>query len=390
MGGAMKDSNASRGTAPGLLWGLTALGGLGVAAAWFRAGAERFWANWILWFIFLFTVALGALFIVALEHLVNAKWSVPIRRIPERVATLLIPVAPIGLLALGAVPVLYPGARPEALHNKILAGKAFWLGLPFFSARTVAALGLCLLGLAVLVRGSLAQDRSKDPAFNLRARKFAPAFMAIFAVVITLMAFDWISGLVPEWYSDIFGVYLFAGAFLGALSATALSVLHLKGQGRLEGVRGDHLYNLGGFIFAFTVFWSYIGFAQYMLMWYANLPDEVVWYAVRLHGPWHGVTIALAVLHFIVPFFALVTRDAKSDPRRLRRVALLMIGAHVLDLYWLIFPVLGGPPPFSWPEVSFALFFLGGGTLWVRRAMALGEDMPAGDPFLREGLEFRL
>jgi hypothetical protein len=296
----------------------------------------------------------------------------------------------VGLIALFALPVLYPGTRPEAAHHPILAGKAFWLSVPFFSVRTVVALALCLLGLAVLVRGSLAQDRSKDPAFNARARKFAPAFMAIFAVVITLVAFDWISGLVPEWYSDIFGVYLFAGAFLGGLSATALSVLHLKGQGRLEGVRGDHLYNLGGFIFAFTVFWSYIGFAQYMLMWYANLPDEVVWYAVRLHGPWHGVTVALALLHFIVPFFALVTRDAKGAPRRLRRVALLMLGAHALDLYWLIFPVLGGAPPFSWPEISFALLFLGGGTLWVRRAMELGEDMPVGDPFLPEGLEFRL
>ncbi len=390
MGGAMMDSSASNGTGSGLLWGLTALGGLGVAAAYFLAGTGRFWANWILWFLFLFTVALGALFIVALEHLVNAKWSVPLRRVPERVATLLIPVVPIGLIALGALPVLFPGTRPEALQNKLLAGKAFWLGIPFFSARTVIALALCLIALAVLVRGSLAQDRSKDPAFNGRARKFAPGFMAIFALVITLMAFDWISGLVPEWYSDIFGVYLFAGAFLGGLSATALSVLRLKGQGRLEGIRGDHLYNLGGFIFAFTVFWSYIGFAQYMLMWYANMPEEVVWYTVRLHGPWHGVTIALAVLHFIVPFFALVTRDSKSDPRRLRRVALLMLGAHALDLYWLIFPVLGGAPPFSWPEISFALFFLGVGTLWVRRAMELGEDMPVGDPFLREGLEFRL
>ena len=390
MDGAMMETKGTKGAGSPLLWAMTGLGAVGVVASYAKAGAERFWANWLLWFLVLFTVALGALFIVALEHLVNAKWSVPIRRIPERVSTLLLPVVPIGLLALGAVPVLYPGARPEALHNKILAGKAFWLSLPFFSVRTVVAMGLCLLGLAVLVRGSLAQDRSKDPAFNVRARKFAPAFMAIFALVITLAAFDWISGLVPEWYSDIFGVYLFAGAFLGGLSATSLAVLHLKGQGRLEGVRGDHLYNLGGFIFAFTVFWSYIGFAQYMLMWYANLPDEVVWYAVRLKGGWHGVTIALAALHFIVPFFAMVTRDAKGDGRRLRRVAVLMLGAHVLDIYWLVFPILGGGPPFSWPEISFALFFLGLGILWVQRAMGLGEDMPVGDPFLPEGLEFHL
>jgi hypothetical protein len=372
-----------------LLWGAVALGALGVAGSYAAAGPERFWANWVMWFVLLFTLGLGALFIVALEHLVNAKWSVPVRRIPERIATLLIPAVPVGLIALAAVPVLYPGARPEAAHHPILAGKAFWLSLPFFSVRTLIAFALCLLALWMLVGGSLKQDATKDPAFNLRARKFAPAFMAIFALVITLVAFDWLSGLTPEWYSDIFGVYVFAGAFLSGLAATALAVLSLQDEGRLEGVKGDHLYNLGGFLFAFTVFWSYIGFAQYMLMWYANLPDEVIWYKVRLEGAWRLITLALAGLHFVLPFFALVTRDSKKDPRRLRRVAYLMLGAHVLDIYWLIFPILG-TPRLSWPELSFALFFLGGILLWVRGAMQKGEDMPVGDPFLREGLEFRL
>ncbi|WP_243317526.1 hypothetical protein [Geothrix paludis] len=384
-----QDKNASNLPAS-WLWGAVALGALGVLGSYAAAGPERFWANWVFWFVLLFTLGLGSLFIVALEHLVNAKWSVPIRRIPERLATLLIPSIPVGLIALGAIPVLYPGARPEAAHHPLLAGKAFWLSMPFFSARTVVALALCLLGLWVLVGGSLKQDATKDPAFNFKARKFAPAFMAIFALVVTLVAFDWISGLTPEWYSDIFGVYVFAGAFLSGLAATALAVLHLQDQGRLEGVRGDHLYNLGGFLFAFTVFWSYIGFAQYMLMWYANLPDEVIWYKVRLQGSWHLITLVLAGLHFVLPFFALVTRDSKKDPRRLRRVAYLMLGAHVLDIYWLIFPILGASPRFSWPELSFALFFLGGILLWARGAMQKGEDMPVGDPFLREGLEFRL
>ena len=377
-------------TTPLLLWGAMALGAIGVLTAYFKATPERFWANWLFWFVLLITVSLGSLFLVALEHLVNAKWSVPIRRIPERIATLAIPASVTGLVALGAIPVLYPGAKPEALHNKILAGKAFWLGFPFFSFRATLSLVLVLVSVAVLVGGSFKQDETKDPAFNILARKFAPAFMAIFAIVITLVAFDWISGLTPEWYSDIFGVYLFAGAFLSGLAATSISVLRLQGEGRLKGVRRDHLYNLGGFLFAFTVFWSYIAFAQYMLMWYANLPEEVVYFQTRLTGTWHTLTILLAVLHFVMPFFALVTRDAKGDGRRLRRVALLMLGAHVLDMYWLIFPILPGGPHFAWPEISFALFFLSLALLWVRSALQKGEDMPVGDPFLKEGLEFRL
>jgi hypothetical protein len=150
------------------------------------------------------------------------------------------------------------------------------------------------------------------------------------------------------------------------------------------------LYNLGTFTFAFTVFWSYIAFAQYMLMWYANLPEEIIWYEARLHGTWHVLTVILALVHFVVPFFALSTRDAKSNPRRLVKVACLMLSAHLLDLYWLIFPTLGHGPVFSWIEISFALMFLSGAVLWVKRTMSLGEDMPVGDPFLREGLEFHL
>lgn len=375
---------------PVVLGAALAVGAVGVVAAYLTVEPARFWANWILWFIFLFTVGLGTLFIVALEHLVGARWSVPIRRVPERLATLLLPVIPIGLVALGALPVIYPGTRPEARQHAILAGKAFWLSAPFFSVRAIVSFALCVVGVAVLVRGSMRQDASKDPAFSVRARKFAPAWMAMFGVVITLVAFDWVSGLTPEWYSDILGIYLFGGAFLAGLAATVLAVLHLQARNRLVGVRGDHLYNLGGFLFAFTVFWSYIGFAQYMLMWYANLPDEVVYYKVRLEGPWHLVTLALAFFHFVVPFFLLVTRDAKSNVRRLRQVAFLMLGAHVLDLYWLIFPALGATPPFGWPEWAFASFFLALGILWARGAMEKGEDMPVGDPFLREGLEFRL
>jgi hypothetical protein len=361
-----------------------------VVLAFFLAGRDRFWINWVYWFVSLFTIGIGSLFIVALQHLVSARWSVPIRRVPERVATLLLPVVPIALVALFAVRVLYPGAQPEALENKLLAGKVWWLDLPCFSLRTAVVMTLSMVGVFILVRGSFLQDKTSDVAFNLRARKFAPLFMLLFAFSVTFVAFDWIAGLTPEWYSDIFGVYLFAGSFLVALSATTLAVVYLKHQKRLSQVRRDHLYNLGAFIFAFTVFWSYIGFAQYMLMWYANLPEEVLWYRERLHGGWHSVTLVLAVAHFVLPFFALSTRDAKSDPRRLVAVGLLMFAAHLLDLYWLIFPALGRGPIFSWPELSFALLFLGGGLMWLRNAFSWGDDMPTGDPFLREGLEFRL
>jgi hypothetical protein len=377
-------------SSPKLLWSATAVGGALALAAYAVEGPARFWANWVVWFLFLFTLALGALFLVALEHLVSARWSVPLRRIPERLASLLIPLAAVALVALGAVPVIYPGARPEAAHEPLLAGKAAWLGVPWFSARVGLCAALAILALAVLFHGSLRQDRSKDPAFTVRARRFAPVAMAIFALVVTQAAFDWIGGLEPAWYSDVIGVYLFAAAFLAALAATVLTMVWLQGQGRLQAIRFDHWYNLGGFLFGFTVFWAYIAFAQYMLMWYGNLPDEVLWYRARTGPGWLGVTLLLAVARFVVPFFALIPRDAKGDPRRLAWVAVVVLASHWVDLYWLVFPALGRTPAFSWPELGFALLFVGGSLLWLRSAMGRGEDMPVGDPFLKEGLEFRL
>ena len=367
-----------------------ALGFAGVIATFLVSGWERFWINWILWFLFLLTIGLGCLFVIALEHVVGAKWSVPLRRIPERLSSLALLMGPAALLALFSLRILYPWTHPESLENPIIAAKAVWLNIPFFALRAIVCVGLWIIAYRIFVAGSFRQDRDRDPRFNVRARRFAPLFMIIFAITITVVAFDWISSLEPEWYSDIFGVYIFAGTFLAGLAASTLAVLYLKNRGRLSSIRKDHLYNLGGFLFAFTVFWSYIGFAQYLLMWYANIPEEVFWYQERLHGGWGSLLLGLAVFHFLVPFFILIPRNAKSDPRFLFWTASLMLVSHWLDLYWMLYPVLGNGPTFGWPECSFGFLFLSVGILWIRRFMRRGEDMPMGDPLLGEGLEFRL
>jgi hypothetical protein len=125
-------------------------------------------------------------------------------------------------------------------------------------------------------------------------------------------------------------------------------------------------------------------------MWYADLPEEVFWYAARGQGAWRWVSLTLGLLHFVIPFFVLVARDPKGDLRRLRRVAVLMLGAHYLDLYWLVFPTLGERPVFGWVELAFAAAFMGGALLWMRGELKRGADMPVGDPLLEEGLAFKL
>jgi hypothetical protein len=381
----VREGNAGTALVAGCVIGL-----IGIALTFFLSGTERFWINWIIWFLFLLTTGLGCLFIVALEHVVGARWSIPLRRIPERLSGLVLLMVPAALIALISLPVLYPWTDPEVLKNPIVGGKQVWLNIPFFSLRVVVCLVLWVLAYRIFVHGSIRQDSHGDPRYNLRMRRFAPLFMAIFGITLTVVAFDWISSLDPIWYSDIFGVYLFAGTFLAGLAVTTLTVLYLRKNGRLPEIKPDHIYNLGGFLFAFIVFWSYIGFAQYLLMWYANLPEEVLWYQIRLSGGWGATVLALALLHFLVPFFILMARDAKSDPRFLAAASALVLFSHLLDLYWMVFPSLQKDVFLGWQELSFGVLFVSAALLWIRRALDRGEDMPVGDPMLRDGLEFRL
>jgi hypothetical protein len=373
-----------------VLWGMTLVGAAGSAAVYATLGAERFWVNWLLWTLYLLTIGLGSLFIVALERLVGAHWSVPMRRIPERLAALIPLTVLLLLVALLSLPVLYPWMHDEAKSNPILVAKAAWLNLPFFVVRVLVCAAAWLLFYRFFVRGSLRQDESKDPAFTLRARKLAPAFMVVFFFSVTIMAFDWLSGLDPEWYSDMFGVYIFAGTFVTGIAAMAWTVLSMIRRGRLPEVKPKHFYNLGTLALAFTVFYAYIGFAQYMLIWYGNLPEEIVWVKHRTEGAWAPVALLLPLFHFFVPFFLLVGGVGRKSPRILGIAVLSILIGHFVDLYWLIFPVLGHTPLFGWPELAMASLFVGLGLLQVRRAMSRGADMPMGDPLLAKGLEWQL
>ena len=373
-----------------LLLAMTVLGAAGAVGVYLSEGPARFWANWLVWTLYLLTIGLGNLFLVALERLVGAHWSVPMRRVPERIASLIPLAIPLLIIAFLGVPVLFPWTHEAAKHNPILIAKAPWLNLPFFAIRLAACALVWMLYYRFYVRGSLRQDDSKDPGFTIRARKLAPSFMVVFFFSVTILSFDWISGLEPEWYSDMFGVYLFAGTFISGIAAMTMGVLGLIRRGRLPEVKYKHYYNLGTLGLAFTVFYAYIGFAQYMLIWYANLPEEVVWFKHRIEGAWQPVALLLPLLHFFIPFFLLVGSVGKKNPRLLRFAMLSILLGHFVDLYWLIFPVLGAGPLLGWPELAMACLFLGLGYLQIRRAMGRGADMPVGDPLLAKGLEWQL
>jgi hypothetical protein len=366
----------------------------GAAAAIVGAASEpsRMWANWLLVSYYGLTLALGGLCFVAVHYASGATWAVAVRRVPEALAALI----PFAALAVGVVlvlkPQLYPwtggdfGPAPEAA----LGFKRAWLDWPFFLARAAAYAAVWTIFAWAIRRHSRLQDQGHDGWRTVTNRRLSGTFLAVFAVTFSLAAFDWVMSLEPAWYSTIFGVYHFAGLLLSALAAIVLLVLWLERTGPLARVlRDEHLHDLGKLLFAFSTFWAYIWFSQYMLIWYANIPEETTYFIGRTHGGWFVFFVLNVALNWLVPFAALIRRDAKRNRRVLAMVAVLLLLGRWVDLYVMILPPIVGEH--SLPGLSEAGLLAGGVGLFglaLARALQCAPAVPIGDPDLAASLQY--
>ncbi len=363
-------------------------------------GLNRLGFSYLLAFCFVWSIALGSLFFVALQHVTKSIWSVVIRRVAEMFAApmwvigiLFVPVALFALLHDSFT--LFPWSDPAIVEgDHVLEGKRPYLNVAFFVARGV---GFFLIWIG-FTRFFVGRSLQQDTAFGqvektLSMRKLSAPFMLIFALTVTFASFDWLMSLDPHWYSTIYGVYLFSGMTLSALAAITIAVVWMRKLGLLgEGVvTDDHLYSLGALLFAFSCFWAYIAFSQFMLIWYGNIPEETVWFDERLQHGWLGVTLAVAALRFVLPFFILLSRDAKSNPRFLIATSVIVLVGQLVDLYWLIMPQLdgAGPSP-SIGELGPPLLLSGVLVFFLARFLGRHCALPVGDPLYEESREFHL
>jgi len=195
--------------------------------------------------------------------------------------------------------------------------------------------------------------------------------------------------LAPHWYSTIFGVYVFAGGFVAGFALLSIVAVALKRSGLVPALGSEHFHDLGKLLFAFTVFWAYIGFCQFFLIWYANIPEETIWYRVRLEGGWKLVTIALAIGHFALPFFFLMSRTTKRNPTTLSMAAVWLLAMHFVDVYWLVIPSIEGLGARPGIVDVAALLSVGGAFLAAFAWLSVKSPLvPAGDPRLAESLAF--
>jgi len=350
----------------------------------------QFSFSWLFGFFYFFTLCCGCLFWTIVHHATDAEWSVVVRRQLENIALLL------SALFIFAIPILllrhhlFEWMNIPVGKNPVLDSKRQYLNWPFFAFR--AFLYFVLLGGVAffLRRFSVAQDRDGNPRCTVWMRKVAFAGLPIFGLALSFAAFDWVMGLNYHWFSTMWGPYIFAGAAGSSMSLLVLVVTALRQAGYLKVVTLEHYHIMGKWMLAFCVFWAYIGFSQYMLYWYANIPEETEYYLVRNTESWWPLSLFLVIGRFFGPFAILLLQGIKKRPRQLSIVAGWILFMQALDMYLIVLPSLHGTGvhlsiwDFLCPITigcSLAFFYL--------RLIGKTSTFPVRDPRLIESLRLR-
>lgn len=347
-------------------------------------------------FTFWTAVAIGGLLLLMIMHVTNAKWPTVIRRPMEAVAGALPAMAVLFIPILFGMGELFRWVNPAqnftALEQHHFHGaKHIYLDTTFFYVRQVIY-WVVFLGISTLIiNWSKRLDEVGGHEWIARTRKWSAGGIPIVALAMTWASFDWLMTLTPFWQSTMFGVYYFAGGFLAAIAVVTLATVATAKDRNLFGfwATPHHHHNLGKLLLAFVSFWAYIGFSQLMLVWIANLPEEVPYYWVRLKTGWVGVSTFLIFGHFALPFVMLISRTVKLIPRFLGFMSVWLIIVSAVDSYWLVMPALYPEGP-NLTLNNFTAFFGVGGiaiafALWRVRGRYM---VPVKDPYLEDSLRY--
>jgi hypothetical protein len=374
-----------------LIAGAVALLGAVGCAILGAANPKQFFFSWLVAFLFFQSLALGGLFFVLIQYAAQGGWGVVLRRIGETIFATIPVMAVLFLPLVFGLHDLFEWSHADAVeHDALLQWKAPYLNVPFFLTRAALFFGIWSFIAILYYRGSRGQDVSGDPAVSARLRRFAGPAIIVLALTQTFAAIDWIMSLTPHWYSTMFGVYFFAGSWVGFIALLSVVMVAMRAAGLLETIISrEHLQDIGKFLFAFTAFWAYISFSQFFLIWYGNLPEETIWFKARMEGSWMTVSLFLMAGHFGVPFFYLMGRAVKRKGWTLAVGGAWLLAMHFLDLYWQVMPTLH-PEGFRPSLLDVAALMAVGGCFvasasWLMRRQAL---VPLRDPRLAESLAF--
>jgi hypothetical protein len=362
-----------------------------LSAIGFVLKGDAFWQSYLVAFYFWNGLTIGSMAVLMVQYLSGGAWGIVGRRIFEA-ATRTLP-----LLAVLFIPIvlkmqtLYSWARPEALHDEVVQAKVAYLNPQAFVLRAVAYFIIWGVLIYLLNKWSREQDARPTELPGPRDRRFrllAGPGLVIYVLSITFMSVDWVMSLDPHWFSTIFGVLTLGGQGLSTLAFTLIVLSALVKYRPLAGVvRTENIHDLSKLMFAFVMLWAYFAVSQLIIVWSANLPEEIPFYLERLHGPWAPISILVLLGQFVLPFLLLLSRRLKQDPFKVRWIAFGIIVMRVVDITWTIGPVFRhSGSTLSWVDFAVTVAM---GSVWLLyfwRNLAGRAILPAHDPYYKEAM----
>ncbi len=359
------------------------------------------WAALYVACIFFLLIAMGALAFYGIQQVAQAGWSPVLFRVMQAVTSYLLPGSIIFFIIL-----LITGShlfhsnhlftwmaegvteKGSPNYDAIIAGKSGYLNFPFWIIRALLFLTVWNLYQHYSRKNCLAQDEANDNLYYKKNFKMSAAFLVFFIVSESIMSWDWIMSVDPHWFSTLFGWYVFASFFVSGITAIQMVTLYLKSKGYLENVNSSHIHDLSKFMFGISVFWTYLWFSQFMLIWYANIPEEVTYFVTRIND--YGITFwGSFVLNFIFPILLLINTDFKRIYWIIVMAGSIILIGHYVDFFNMIMPGTVGDKWFiGIPEISSVLFFLGLFIFVVFNALTKAPLVPKRNPFIDESKHF--
>ena len=370
-----------------LLLVLIAMSGLGFATGLYF-DAARTWASFLQNAFFFLTLALGAFVFIAINRVANAGWDTAIRRVPEAMMTYL----PLGSLAMLALffgrDYLYEGLRSFfGYDGKPMVFKNAWLSTPFFFARMAIFLGIWTLLAHLIRRESRKQDEDGELRHTRKIKRYSAIFLGLFGLTFTFASFDWLMSIEPLFFSTIFAFYTISGLLLSGFASITVFVVLARRRGLLPELNEHHLHQLGKLVLGFSTFWAYIWLCQYLLIYYANLPEETIYYIRRMQpADWKVLFFANIFLNWLIPFALLLPRSVKKKDAWLLTACGIVLLGHWIDLYVMIFPAFQHSALVGLVDLAlvtgFAAMFL-----WTfTRGLGHSALVPSRDPYLVESV----
>ena len=355
--------------------------------------SNRPWSALYVAALFFFLISLGTLAFYAIQRASQAGWSPILFRVMEGITGYLLPGSIIILifLILSTMHInhLFIWMDPEVVnHDEIIKAKSGYLNSQFFIGRAIFYILGWNLYRFFSRKFSIAQDQSNDVSNHKKNFKISAGFLAFFIVTESMMSWDWIMSVDPHWFSTLFGWYVFASMFVSGITMIAIITIFLKSQGYLTGANHNHLHDLAKYMFGVSIFWAYLWFSQFMLIWYANIPEEVTYFITRMEDyalPFWG----MLVTNLIFPFLVLMNSDYKRINWFIVTAGVVILIGHYIDFYNMIMPsTVGDQWYIGIPEIGGIMFFGGLFIYVVFNTLSKVPLEPSGDPLFKESEKF--